>query len=94
MRLSEKEKDIILSSVRRIDPSASVYLFGSRTDDSKRGGDIDILVISGLIDRNGKRIIRRGFCDVFGEQKLDIITDNGDLSDPFVKKIIKEAIKL
>jgi predicted nucleotidyltransferase len=94
MRLSEKEKNIILHSVKRIDPSASVYLFGSRTDDSKRGGDIDLVIVSALIDRNGKRMIRSDFCDVFGEQRLDIIIDNGDFADPFVKKIIQNAIKL
>jgi predicted nucleotidyltransferase len=40
MRISGYEKNIILKSINSLDPCAEVYLFGSRTDDSKKGGDI------------------------------------------------------
>ena len=36
MRLTEKEKSAILESVRKLDPDADIYLFGSRTDDQKK----------------------------------------------------------
>ena len=94
MRLSEKQKEVILDSVRKIDSAANVYVFGSRADDTRKGGDIDILIISGLIGRAEKRQIRREFYDVFGEQRFDIVTDNGDYTDPFVKKIAKEAVMI
>jgi predicted nucleotidyltransferase len=42
MRLLETEKNNICSLLREIDPAGSIRLFGSRMDDSKRGGDIDI----------------------------------------------------
>jgi predicted nucleotidyltransferase len=45
MRLSAAEKaalDAALKGVR-----GKIFLFGSRTDDRARGGDIDILVLSG-----------------------------------------------
>ena len=45
MRLSQEEIDTIKSSVLMIDENAEIYLFGSRTDDSKRGGDIDVLIV-------------------------------------------------
>jgi len=45
MRLTEETKNIIIAAVCRYFTQAEkIILFGSRTDDSKRGGDIDILV--------------------------------------------------
>ena len=46
MRISVKETEIIKSKVHAIFGEAFVYLFGSRVDESKRGGDIDLYVIS------------------------------------------------
>lgn len=50
MRLQIEEKQAITDAVKKFDGKASTYLFGSRVDDTKRGGDIDILVISDMID--------------------------------------------
>ena len=45
MRLSESSKRVISETVREIfGETASVRLFGSRVDDTARGGDIDLLV--------------------------------------------------
>ena len=45
MRLTEEVKNIIIAAVRRhFSQVEKIILFGSRADDSKRGGDIDILV--------------------------------------------------
>jgi predicted nucleotidyltransferase len=45
MRLTDREREVILSAVRRhFGEAARVWLFGSRVDDGKRGGDIDLLV--------------------------------------------------
>ena len=46
MRILEAEREIIVQTVRSHDPDASIYLFGSRADDGKKGGDIDIIVFS------------------------------------------------
>ncbi|MBM4147181.1 MAG: nucleotidyltransferase domain-containing protein [Nitrospira sp.] len=43
MRLDENEKKALKHALK--DFRGEVYLFGSRTDDSKRGGDIDILLV-------------------------------------------------
>ena len=45
MRLSESSKRVISETVREVfGETASVRLFGSRVDDTARGGDIDLLV--------------------------------------------------
>lgn len=44
MRLSTLQKNALDNAIK--DVAGEVYLFGSRTDDSKKGGDVDILVFS------------------------------------------------
>lgn len=45
MRLTGEQRETILRVVAEIaGPQARTRLFGSRVDDSKRGGDIDLLV--------------------------------------------------
>lgn len=41
MRLNPMEVDALRSILHGLDPNGKIYLFGSRTDDSRRGGDID-----------------------------------------------------
>ncbi|MBU0620488.1 MAG: nucleotidyltransferase domain-containing protein [Gammaproteobacteria bacterium] len=45
MRISEEQIGIIRAEVaRQLGTAATVRLFGSRADDTQRGGDIDLLV--------------------------------------------------
>ena len=94
MCLSEEEKKVLKDAILAIDDSARIFLFGSRTDDSRQGGDIDILVISKKITLRDWLKIKRSFFDQFGEQKLDLIIEKGNTSSPFVRHIIKGAIPL
>ncbi len=52
MRLSSQEQDIIVTNVHQYNASdAKVWLFGSRCDDSKSGGDIDLYIESDPINK-------------------------------------------
>ena len=42
MRISQHERAMIKGVLSKFDPHGKVYLFGSRVDDSRRGGDIDL----------------------------------------------------
>ncbi|ADC72297.1 DNA polymerase beta domain protein region [Thioalkalivibrio sp. K90mix] len=44
MRLSEHQRQTIETIAHELFGDCTVYLFGSRVDDSARGGDIDLLV--------------------------------------------------
>ncbi|MDA8094922.1 MAG: nucleotidyltransferase domain-containing protein [Betaproteobacteria bacterium] len=45
MRLTEKERAAIVRAAHdAFEPGTAVFLFGSRVDDARRGGDIDLLV--------------------------------------------------
>ncbi len=46
VRLTEEEIKMIRKIIKKYDPDAKIILFGSRTDLTKKGGDIDLLVIS------------------------------------------------
>jgi predicted nucleotidyltransferase len=73
VRLKEFEIEAIKSAVRKYDENAQVYLFGSRTDDAQKGGDIDIIIISDILTFNEKTKIRLELYEKLGEQKIDII---------------------
>lgn len=56
MRLTDEQVSSILDAVRRLaGAEAKVSLYGSRLDDSRRGGDVDLLIESappiGLLTR-------------------------------------------
>jgi predicted nucleotidyltransferase len=57
---------------------SKVYLFGSRTDDDKRGGDIDLYIeTSAKEDIYSKKIkMLKELYENFGEQKIDIVLNN------------------
>ena len=45
MRLSKKEVEVIKFQTKKIFGEAEISLFGSRMDENKKGGDIDLYII-------------------------------------------------
>jgi predicted nucleotidyltransferase len=93
MRITDAEKDALVSSVRQADHKARIWLFGSRLDDAKKGGDIDIAVLSPLIHIPERMRIRRSIIDRIGERKIDIVV-SADGTDPFFRLAVETGIRL
>lgn len=79
MRLSKEQTNIIKKAVKEnFGENAVVYLFGSRTDDKKRGGDIDLYIETDkkkdLLEKKIKMLVQ--LHKNLGEQKIDIILNN------------------
>ena len=81
MRLTAGEITAIREEIGRLDPSAEVYLFGSRVDDTARGGDVDLLVISDKLGFRDVLRVRTGIMDRIGWQQLDLIVRRRDQVD-------------
>ena len=78
--------------------SVRIMLFGSRVDDSARGGDIDLLVITDTPDRNlvTKKIKALARLSLrLGEQKIDmILTDMKNDNRLIVKEALSKGVVL
>ena len=80
MRLNQEYIDVIKDNFNRVFQKGEIYLFGSRVDDTKKGGDIDLyLVLEEKTDLFRKKLkflakIKR----VLGEQKIDIVFNIDD----------------
>lgn len=96
MRLTQREIQTITRIIsKRFGQDAVVTLFGSRVDDQKKGGDIDLLVEANLSTEEMFRRKLEALCDLqwaLGEQKIDLVTatpnETGDV--PAVILIARE----
>jgi predicted nucleotidyltransferase len=94
MRLEKIEIDLLKKSLSSLASDAKLYLFGSRVDDDKRGGDIDLLVVSDKLSKRQLRTLRLEFFKHFGEQKIDIVLDDGSFRSVFNRIIFEKAVLL
>lgn len=91
MRLGANEVTAIREEIRRMDAGAGIYLYGSRVDDTARGGDIDLLVLS---DKLGFRDVLRLRTRIFhriGWQQLDLTVRRRDQADEPMAALAQET---
>jgi len=93
MRLIKREQDVIVQAIRKIDPNAKVYLFGSRVDDNKKGGDIDLFILSDTMTYGDKLTAKRLMFEKMDEQKIDILLSR-DSTDPFLKMVFEQGVMI
>ncbi len=102
MRLKPAVVNAITDSIETYvqDQKAALYLFGSRVDDSKKGGDIDLLFLATpelltLVQEKKYRIL----ADIkhqIGEQKIDLVLSSFEnaQADLFIQSILPTALLL
>ncbi|WP_016779153.1 nucleotidyltransferase domain-containing protein [Anaerophaga thermohalophila] len=101
MRLSERERQSIKHAAKEVwGDKATLYLFGSRTDNSKKGGDIDLYIQLSEI-KSPRRLIHQkaAFLSkldiLIGEQKIDVIINTPENEElPIVKTARKKGLIL
>lgn len=95
MRLSSQIIDYFKSRFAEQLPGSRIYLYGSRTNDDSKGGDIDLMVLTPTaVNKTIFRTIRVDFYKKFGWQKVDLVNFTFDDHSPFRKLIDVNAIEL
>lgn len=95
MRLSNQVIQYIKTQLKRIEPESQVYIFGSRADDSAKGGDIDILWLTEEVMPKRKiRMFKIGFYKKFGWQKIDVVNFTFNQNDVFKDIALNQAVEL
>lgn len=95
MRLAPADLTAITAAAQTVLPAGSrVMLFGSRTDDSRRGGDIDLLVEPPApLDAGAQVQLRTRLAArlyrLLGERRIDILV--AAASEPNDKLVLAEA---
>lgn len=96
MRLTADQLRIIRQAViNNFGETSKVYLFGSRVDDTKKGGDIDLFVEAEyspdeMFYRKINLLTELQF--KLGERKIDIITYNSLTAGNAIPLIVEEAL--
>jgi hypothetical protein len=99
MRLNKFEIESIKNLAQiHFGHDVQVFLFGSRTDNTKRGGDIDLFIRNVNGNKPDIRSKINFITDLIfkiGEQKIDVVLDNPAIQNSeFLKTIYSTGIQL
>lgn len=100
MRLNINEINEIKAVAQSVfGANALVTLFGSRIDDNKKGGDIDLLIkCNKTISRDELYQLKINFLiqlkKRIGDQKIDVLIDGGQKNNTIFKAVENEGILL
>ncbi|MEA3352427.1 MAG: nucleotidyltransferase domain-containing protein [Campylobacterota bacterium] len=90
MRLSKRTISILQDNIKKSFGNVNIYLFGSRTDDNKKGGDIDLAIdvnVSKQEFRKKKSLFLAMLMRIDFDYKIDIV--NFNTSDELLSQEIK-----
>lgn len=94
MRLTEREVAAIKKATNDVfGESAQLRLFGSRTNDFAKGGDIDLMITVGETVSNPAWAIARVEAKIIGQlgdQKIDIVLNAPNLKKSMIHRIAHE----
>jgi predicted nucleotidyltransferase len=96
MRIDDRQRRLIREAAQRFF-NADVLLFGSRVDDARRGGDIDLYLETSLDDSEVARRRLQMLAHLhrhLGERKIDLVIDNGHQTLPIYAVARREGVRL
>ncbi|MCW0485050.1 nucleotidyltransferase domain-containing protein [Gaoshiqia sediminis] len=100
MRLTRFQIDSINKLAKKhFGQETTVYLFGSRTDDHKKGGDIDLLINNTQEETLSLEAKIRFLAQLkaeIGDRKIDVVFDNDTTRQKknFYRSIIRQRVEL
>ena len=100
MRLTDKEIKAIKEVAKLVfGEEATVKVFGSRIDDQMKGGDIDLLIQCNMAISRSEQYQRKikflvQLKKIIGDQKIDVLIDNGLHTNPIIREAYKEGVLL
>jgi predicted nucleotidyltransferase len=97
MRLTEYQINLIKNfALQFFGNNTKIYLFGSRADDNKKGGDIDIYIETevreNILDKKIGMLLELE--KKLGQRKIDIVINNFSNYQPIYDVARKEGILL
>ena len=100
MRLKDKDIEAIKKVAKLVfGENSTIKIFGSRTDDERRGGDIDLLIrCDSALSRADQYQRKINFLvqlkKIIGDQKIDVIIDSGQQNNPVFQDAYKKGVQL
>lgn len=93
MRLTDHEINVIrLSAKSFFGPGTRIFLFGSRTDDSRKGGDIDLYVEAEKPTQLQDKISFITHLKMnLGDQKIDVVVNAPNKNDKRIFHIARQT---
>ena len=95
MRLSDAELKSIKTIFYKVFKNGDIYLFGSRVDDSLKGGDIDLYIVSNDKENTLEKKVNflAKLKQEIGDQKIDVIVSK-DKNRAIEQEALHYGIKL
>ena len=93
MRLNSETVQVLQKIFLQVFGKGELYLFGSRVDDARRGGDIDLYLVADNRDRMGEKRIEflAQVKRQIGDQRIDLVLDRG-AGRPIDKIAMREGL--
>ena len=95
MRLTDYDVKCIKRTFKEFFRNGDIYLFGSRVDDAKRGGDIDLYIVNHQTDNllEKKIAFLAALKQKIGDQKIDLLISK-DTKCLIEQEALTKGIKL
>lgn len=94
MRLTPQELRSVRQTIHNADPNGRLWLFGSRADDSRRGGDIDLYLETSLpVSLRDSLALEYRLSTLCGS-KVDLLIRNPGQAEQPIHRVAKCGVML